>query len=297
MNSYALKPNLFFPKSTSIDADRLTASSPAVYLIPDENGLTVSASPRPRELTILSRENRPIPVLYAGQPQSLRPGFENRLIVPPLTEIRFEHPEDLFVREEVFEVPEAPTPPALEPGEERLVNRASPLHLEFAATTIGTHPPFGRILYPTLSHGLSEILAFVPDNHFRGQFRLHPNIDLILTPLFRAQSKVVLEAIDLRSQSPSRLRTDAVVFKPSPFVSVTLPAGVAFRFQGRQEMFFRAEYRFYADSEKKSFTDMDVIWLGVGLAWPAVRVPTLRVSDDFVRAHFQNLQAPDSSPS
>lgn len=288
-----LRPNLFFPKGTSIDADRLSGLTPAIYRLSENGVLKVLPGTVERELTIFS--TRPVAVHRMSGITKVITQPHQRLILTAESALHIECPDESFIREEVQTVATWPTDLGVSDKLDRdpLCARNSPIGISFSSPPTMNLPGEGRLLLPTLSHGLSDVLWFIPDQHFRGQFKVHSNVDLILTPLLTSESKIVLEAIDLRAQSATRLQTDAIVFEPSPKLSATIPAGVAFRIQGRTLIYFRAEYCYYADSDQKLEPESDVLWLGVGLNWPAVRVPTLRLSDEFVNAHFAKSQPPD----
>lgn len=286
MDTLILEPNQFIPKSTSIDADRWTGSRPALYRLPDPAGLTLDPGANQRELTILSVSSDPVPLQIGDPPFPFPTDGRSRLVLPPGTALQLPPGEPAVLREEWATAPPRPADGRQpEESELRLLNRHSPVQLR-CNRTLYEPATSGGILYPSLNHGLSDVLRFAPDQHFRGQFKVHPSCEIVLTPLVPSQSEIILEAIDLRSHSSSRLSTDALVLRPTPFISMTIPAGVAYRLQGRRSMLFRVEYVYYADASKTIPSEIDVLWLGVGLAWPSIRVPSLRVSDEFIRAHF-----------
>lgn len=292
MDILKFKANLFFPKGSAIDLDRLTGLTPAAYRLSADGSLAVLPSLSERELTAFSPES--IELHLSDRIELIQPNPRHRLTLPPSASLQIACPSESFIREDLKAVPSMPSEmPTCDVQGQLLQQRVSPIGMKFNRTYWIDLPGEGRLLLPTLTHGLSDVLWFTPDQHFRGQFKLHSNVDLILTPLIKMEAEIVVEAIDLRAQSPSRLQTDAIVFKASPQLSVTIPAGVAFRIQGRKTIYFRAEYNYYADSDQKLAAESDVLWLGVGLSWPAVRVPTLRLSNEFVSAHFAKIRPTD----
>lgn len=167
--------------------------------------------------------------------------------------------------------------------------------------------PNSYTVVPSYSHCISDVLSFVPNLHFRGQFKVHSRGEVSLCALNPVHEDVVFDLLDLREASPTRGARHRLSLRLDPRHSIRIPAGVAHCMDGRERLFVRCEQRFFVGDHEPRLDlpkiGSDVRWLSapnLDCASEAIDVPELELPDSamalLARLEIENFSKTQNQP-